>query len=75
MMLFGFAGIAAIAGLIFAAVVLVALALQPREVRRESDVSIGHRGGGAAGDPAGGGDPAPLMRNIHDPWKRRRPMC
>ena len=29
MMLFGFAGIAAIAGLIFAAVVLVALALQP----------------------------------------------
>ena len=29
MMLLGFAGIAAIAGLIFAAVVLVALALQP----------------------------------------------
>lgn len=29
MMLFGFAGIAAIAGLIFAAVVLVTLALQP----------------------------------------------
>ena len=29
MMLFGFAGIAAIAGLIVAAVILVALALQP----------------------------------------------
>lgn len=29
MMLFGFAGIAAVAGLIFAAVVLVAVALQP----------------------------------------------
>ena len=61
MMLFGFAGIAAIVGLIFAAAVLVTVALQPGETRcDEPDVFTDDRGSGAAGDLAGSGAHAPL---------------
>lgn len=73
MMLFGFAGIAAIVGLIFAAVVLVSVALQPRARGgcNEYTVFAWYRRRGTAGYFADSGDPAPLIEHSSE----RRGTC